>query len=193
MNHAIIIHGWGADSSSNWFPWLKKELEKKDLKVDVPDFPNTQNPQLSEWFDYFEENVFIKNPADTVLIGHSLGVPFILRYLEKFGVAPSRAARSTSAATPVKTSYFIAGFHKPLGYSATESFVNKPFDWDKIKSACKKFTVINSDNDPYIPRTVGQELAFNLGVDEIVEHNAGHLNAPGGFLEFPRLLSLITF
>lgn len=189
MNHAIIIHGWGADSSSNWFPWLASQLREKGWNVTVPDFPNTEWPKLYEWLNYFEDVVARprraqkadQGSATTVLIGHSLGVPFILRWLE----------RSTSAATPIKTAYLVAGFHKPLGFPATENFVDKPFEWERIKSNCKKFIVINSDNDPYIPREIGKELVEKLGVKEILEHNGAHLNAPGGFLEYPKLRDLI--
>ncbi|MBI4130739.1 serine hydrolase family protein [Candidatus Roizmanbacteria bacterium] len=184
MKQAFIIHGWGANSESNWFPWLKRELEKNEWKVTVPNMPNTENPKMEEWIKYFEAVVARRGqrlkagqgPATTILIGHSLGAPFILRYLEK-----NKASRV----------YLVAGFHKPLGFPATENFVNKPFDWEVIKSHCKKFIVINSDNDPYIPREIGKELAKKLGVQEIIEHGGSHLNAPGGFLEYPVLLNLI--
>jgi hypothetical protein len=187
MNHAIIIHGWGATSQDNWFPWLKKELEEKGWKVDSPDFPNTQWPKLTEWLEFFDNNSTVDNPSNTILIGHSLGVPFILRYLEKNWILRSAQNNGLS----ITASYLVSGFHKPLGYPATENFVDKPFDWKTIRKACEKFIVINSDNDPYIPRTISKELAFNLGVDEILEKNGEHLNAPEGYLTFPKLRDLI--
>ena len=141
MSHAVIIHGWEADSTSNWFPWLASELRKKVWQVDVPDFPNTSWPQLTEWLEFFEKNIETpRRDVSTIVIGHSLGVPFILRWLEK----DSRFRGNDK----VNAAYLVAGFHKPLGYPALENFVDRPFNWETIKKACEKFIVINSDNDP---------------------------------------------
>lgn len=175
VKNAVIIHGWGADSQSNWFPWIKNELEKTGFRVNVPDFPNTQNPVLSEWLEYFEKEVTIDQ--NTIIIGHSLGVPFILRHLEQF--SPSRAA------------FLVSTFDKSLGIPEIENFVDKPFDWQKIKASCSKFFVINSDNDPYIPIQIGENLAKNLSTKLIVEHNGDHLSNPDGMLGYPKLLQLI--
>lgn len=178
LPNAIIIHGWGADSQSNWFPWLKIELEKRGINTTVPDFPNTQNPKLAEWLRFFEQNLSVD--TNTILIGHSLGVPFILRLLERLPESQK-----------VKACFLVSGFTRPLGYTETESFVVQPLNWVKVRACSNKFVVINSDDDPYIPLALGQELAKNLGVELIVEHNAGHINAPGGFLAYPELLKLI--
>ncbi len=178
LKNAIIVHGWGADSQSNWFPWLAEELRKRGFSVQTPDFPNTNFPKLSGWLKYFEENVTINN--DTILIGHSLGAPFILRLLEKFPEAQK-----------IKAAFLVSGFERPLGFPETENFVDKPFDWEKIKKGCEKFVVIHSDNDPYVPLPIGKDLAKSLRVEPIIEHAAGHINAPGGYLSYPKLLNLI--
>ena len=35
----LIIHGSFASPFSNWIPYLRSELEKKNLEVYTPDFP----------------------------------------------------------------------------------------------------------------------------------------------------------
>ena len=32
MKRVFIIHGWDGYPEEGWFPWLKEELEKEDLK-----------------------------------------------------------------------------------------------------------------------------------------------------------------
>lgn len=179
MKNAVIVHGWGADSQSNWFPWLKKELEKQGFKVYVPDFPNAQNPILTEWLIYFKKEVTIDQ--DTIFVGHSLGVPFILKLLEQ----------SQNNGDTIQAAFLVAAFDKPLEISEIENFVDKPFDYEKIKNSCKKFFVINSNNDPYIPLQIGESLAKKLDTKLIVEHNADHLSNPDGMLGYPKLLQLI--
>ena len=178
MTKVIIVHGWGADSLSNWFPWLQSELEKKGFEVLCPDFPTTQTPQLTDWITHL--NKLTRVDGETIMVGHSLGAPFILRYLEQL-------PRSTK----VKAAFLVSGFERSLGFPETDNFVIKPFNWDKIKKSCNKFYVINSDDDPYIPLSIGKDLAKKLGVPLTIEHNAGHINAPGGFLSYPKVRDLV--
>lgn len=193
-NHVVIIHGWGADSSSNWFPWLAAELRKRNYDVTVPDFPNTQNPKVEEWLEYFRSCAPLARPdkasvsrqakglqlQDTILVGHSLGCPFILRFLE-----------SLKNKEKIKAAFLVSAFDRDLGIPEIRNFTEKPFDWKKIKKASEKFYVINSDNDPYIPFWIAQEVAKNLDTQLVVEHNGEHLNSPAGFLEYPKLLDKI--
>lgn len=178
MKTAVIVHGWGANSTSNWFFWLAEELKDNNFKVIVPDFPNTQTPQLVEWLKHFKKKV--KIDKDTILIGHSLGVPLILRFLEKLPKGKK-----------IKAAFLISGFERSLGVRETDNFVVKPFNWEKIRNSCDKFIVINSDNDPYIPISIAEDLAKSLKTHLIIEPNAGHINAPGGYLSYPRLLNMI--
>lgn len=191
MTKIIIIHGWGADSTSNWFPWLADELKAKGFDVAVPDFPNSQTPQLSEWIDTLQSILNPKGSKTTrlenvILVGHSLGAPFILRFLEQLN-QPQKG----SPFVAVKAAILVSGFERSLGFSETDNFVVKPFNWEKIKTSCDKFIVINSDDDPYIPLSIGYALAKSLGVVLTIEHNAGHIKAPGGFLAYPRVRDLI--
>ncbi len=39
MMNYIILHGSFGSKDGNWFPWLKKQLENKNYKVDVPQMP----------------------------------------------------------------------------------------------------------------------------------------------------------
>lgn len=86
---------------------------------------------------------------------------------------------------------FCCGFYWVLGNSKLDeinkSFIDKPFDWEKIRKNCKNFYVFHSDNDPYVPLKEGKKL----GVDLIIILNAGHFNAKAGYTKFEMLLEKV--
>ena len=177
----FIIHGVYANPDSNWFPWLKKELENRSYEVIIPKFPTPFDQSLESWLRTIAkyEN---KINEETVLIGHSLGAAFILSYLEQIN-------------KKIKAAFLVAGFHKMLGIEYDEinkTFIDKNFDWNKIKNSCEKFFIVTSDNDPYIPIEINKDLAGILGAKLTIIHNGGHLNAKSGFTSFPELSRLIT-
>lgn len=38
-NNYIIVHGSFGSPFGNWFPWLRKEIESRNLLCYTPDFP----------------------------------------------------------------------------------------------------------------------------------------------------------
>ena len=49
MNY-IILHGSFGSKDGNWFPWLKKQLEDRNYKVDVPQMPvGVGNQNYDNW------------------------------------------------------------------------------------------------------------------------------------------------
>ncbi len=72
MKKIYIIHGWGANSKSDWIPWLKKELKNKNFEVFAPDMPNTDEPIIENWLSKLNE--ILPSPDENcILIGHSIG------------------------------------------------------------------------------------------------------------------------
>ena len=181
MSDIFIIHGTGSDPNQNWLPWLKEQLEAEGHTVFVPEFPTPEDQSLDSWMDVIG-NYMKHIHEDTVFVGHSLGPAFILSLLERLDVQ-------------VKLCVYVAGFTGNIGITEfdelNDSFVNKEFDWEKIRQASKGFLVINSDDDPYVPLQNGKDLAANLGVELDVMHGAGHINAESGFVMFEKLLGLL--
>jgi predicted alpha/beta hydrolase family esterase len=180
MTNVFIIHGIGGSPGENWFPWLKAELEKLGCTVFVPNFPDSDNPKLENWLDAFEK--YKPQLENSVVVGHSLGVAFLLSMLERLD-------------RPVKAAFFISGFasllNNPEFDEFTRTFVGKQFEWGKIRRNCKKFYVINSNNDPYVPLGQGRNIAKNLKTELIILKDAGHVNKEAGFTQFDFLLEKI--
>ena len=172
----IIIHGWEGSPQGNWFPWLKAELEKLGCEVSAPAMPNTDYPKLYEWEEHLRRIAGTPN-ENLYLVGHSLGVISILRYLE-----------SLKGGGVVGGVVLVAGFPEPIGYEELNSFFEKPLQYEKVKKMAKYFVAIHSDNDPYVPFRNSELLRDKLGAELVIVKGGGHLNAEDGFYEFPVVL-----
>jgi len=185
MTKYFIIHGSYGNPKENWFPWLRKELEKgKKNTVFVPKFPTPENQSLDNWMKTFDESYLSKVDEDTIFIGHSLGPAFILSVLEKIDLSK-----------PIRACFFVSGFLGLLGNKefddVNKTFTDKKFDWNKIKKNCEKFYVFHSDNDPYVSLEKAKELAKKLNTKIILVKNAGHFNKSSGYIKFELLLEKI--
>ena len=179
------MHGWGADSSADWFPWLKRQLEKRGFEVFVPDMPDTENPRIKEWVSYLGKLI---GGADknTYLIGHSIGGQTIMRYLER--LAPNEK---------IGGSVFVAGWfyldnlkeeEKPIA----KPWLETPINFKKINRACDKFIVFLSDNDPFGALEKNKKIfEEKLGAKVIIEHNKGHLGGDDDFTKLPSVLQAV--
>ena len=98
MNTAILIHGMPgkeeyyskeADSPSNahWFPWLQRELIQADYCTQAPEMPLAYMPNYEAWKKTFEQFDIDEN---TILVGHSCGGGFLVRYLSENSITVKR-------------------------------------------------------------------------------------------------------
>jgi uncharacterized protein len=178
MNKKVyIIHGWGGSPGANWFPWFSHELIKRDINVEVPLMPETENPKLNKWIEKLDQ--LIENLDEGIyLVGHSLGCITILKYLEKTN-------------KKIGGALLVAGFSRSLGIPEIENFLEKQIDYKKIKELNNKITVINSDNDPFVPLEEGRILKDKLGAELIIMERAYHINEGNGFFELPIGLDIL--
>jgi predicted alpha/beta hydrolase family esterase len=93
MKTAIIIHGMSDDKEEyfemlesinkegwHWLLWLKDELVKKNITSEVPIMPEAYNPEYNAWKEIFDR---LPLNEETILVGHSCGGGFIVRYLSE--------------------------------------------------------------------------------------------------------------
>lgn len=176
----FIIHGAYGNPNENWFPWLKNELEKMGYEVFAPQFPTPEGQELDRWLNTFKNYKEYLN-KNSIVIGHSLGAPFLLSIIERLG-------------GPIKAAFLVAGWTGLLDDDLDKinySFTDKDFDWKKIRENCKKFYAFCSDNDPYVTKEKTERMAKILSAELIFVKNAGHFNAKAGYIKFPLLLEKI--
>lgn len=177
----VIIHGSYGRPDGNWFPWLKNQFEIEEIPVLIPKFPTPHGQNLTAWSEVFRSEAGVLTP-ETILIGHSLGVGFVLNLLQE----------STNR---IRAAFLIAGFTGELGLPEFDlvnaTFVCKEFNWQLIKQNADSIIVVNGDDDPYVPLMKGQEIATALNVPLEIVPGGGHLNAESGYTSFPLLESKI--
>jgi len=143
MKRVYILHYWGDKVGPRhaWYQWLKKELEKKGLKVFVPQMPHTDNPVIKERVSYLKKLVG-KPDQDTYFVGHSVGCQTIMRYLETL---PKGAK--------VGGAVFVAGWFKlknledPEVKNIAKPWLQKPINFKKVKATCPIISVLLSSNE----------------------------------------------
>lgn len=91
MKNAIILHGRPkradyyaasgvAQSNAHWLPWLQQQLIVRDIFAVTPDIPHAYEPVWERWVQEVER---FEIAPDTMLIGHSCGAGFWVRYLSE--------------------------------------------------------------------------------------------------------------
>ncbi|MBS3164771.1 serine hydrolase family protein [Candidatus Woesearchaeota archaeon] len=179
MKNALIVHGTGGSSRSNWFPWLKAELEERGWRVWVPDLPQADRPDV-ELYNQFILGTDWHFDKESVLIGHSSGAVAIL------GLLPRLRVR-------VDTCILVGAFKDDLGWANLGGLFRNPLDFASSRGHARRFVLVHSDNDPYCPLEHAEYLAERLGGKLIVKKGEGHFNMEAGpqYRKFPLLLEIL--
>jgi len=182
MKNAIILHGTENNPNDNWFPWLKKELERKGFRVWVPFLPCSDKPNVDKYNSFLLPDW--QYNSDTFLIGHSSGAVAILSLLQNL-----------PKGTVINKAILVAGFKDNLEWDALDGLFIHSYDWEKIKRRCKEFVFIHSDNDPYVPMEHGKFLHGKLGGRLIVKKGQKHFSISSfgeKYKQFPLILDLLS-
>lgn len=143
VKKALIVHAWGSGPEEHWYREEEKALKELGFEVFLPQLPGGMWPKRNEWLSVLNS---IDIDDEAIIIGHSLGVPAILHFLQEVNKKVGKV-------------FFVAGFGEDLGIEETKSFFEKPFDLKKIKGMAGEFYILNETNDPYVPVERGKELA----------------------------------
>jgi len=182
---AFIVHRWYGSPDADWYPWLKKELEKKGFQVFALEMPNPDAPEISSWVSTLSKAVG-KPDENTYFVGHSVGCQTILRYLEtikgKVGGAVFVAGwfSLTPEATPSQKEVGIA---KP--------WIERPVNFDLVKEKTENMVAIFSDDDPYVPLAENKKVFGKFCKKVIVETGKGHFDEDSEIFELPSALNAV--
>ena len=179
----FIIHGSFGSPFSNWFPYLRKQIESKGLGVYTPDFPIGVGYQnYNNWSKllkvYLDANLINEN---TVIFAHSIAPVFICKFLIENKIK-------------VKRLVFVCGFNNYLVIDDDYDAVNKSMylnNLEDIKNYCDDIVCYYSENDPYVKYDAEKEFADTITNNQVIIKDGGHLNSESGYEEFSELLKYI--
>ena len=178
MKRVILLHGNGnSHGTDQWYPYIKRELEKKGITCEAPDLPDNELARSKYWFPYFEK-VLNLGPND-LIVGHSSGALAILKYAEKHKIGAS---------------ILVGTYYTDLGYEdeRKSGYFDTPWDWDKIKANQEWTAIFASTDDPYIPITEPRFIRDQLDSEYFEFKDQGHFGGEKNpKLEFPELLKFI--
>ena len=169
-----------SNSEDHWFSWLKRQLILKDIHAVSIEPPFPFRPRYDEWLQEFERFDII---PDTILVGHSCGGGFLVRYL------------SEHKDTKVGKVVLVAPWINPLNYEVSDTADFFDFQIDpKFPERTKGVTVfISSDDEPSVVKTVDilEDTVPTLQFKRYT--NKGHFCLSDlGTQEFPELLVEVT-
>lgn len=179
----FLVHGFNGTPNGGWRSWIMGQLALKDIYACSLPMPTPDVPVKEEWISEIKHAIPV--PTEEIfLVGHSLGVPAILNYLELLPEG-KKIGGVLLVAGPVES---LESENLNSKYRAIDGFF-KDFDFNKIKKSSAQFTVIHSIDDPKVPVSHSKKLSSELGCELAVLSNGGHLS--DDILELPEAFSAI--
>lgn len=188
MKNAIILHGGPSKeeyydleapsmSNAHWIPWLQGQLLKHDIPTATPEVPHSYDRNWETWTREVER--FDIGP-ETILIGHSTGAGFFIKYL------------SIHKELQVNKVILVAPWLDPDQEYTKDFFDDFEIDHDLVNRTAG-ITIFNSDNDQEsVQKTVliVREKIKNIDYKEF--HNYGHFCFEDlKTTKFPELLEVV--
>ncbi|MEC3914390.1 RBBP9/YdeN family alpha/beta hydrolase [Nocardia sp. CDC160] len=184
MSTIVVSHGYAMTPGDHWYPYLRAELPGDDVRV--PALPEPANPIAADWLSALQKAVLEAPPADTVLVGHSLGGVNVLRLLE---------SHDTEASGPFAGVVLVASMAGEVGYDALAPFFAGGFDWPRIRRSAKTFRILHAADDPVTAAATPDHImkfVTELGATATVTPSGGHFPRTGETAtELPEALRLI--
>lgn len=187
MTNCIIVHGCPSDDEKamdprrrtydkHWIPWTKRELEKKGIKTDTPLMPNPWRATYESWKLEFGK---LDINQDTILIGHSCGGAFLVRWLGDTG----KKVRKLILVAPWK-----------IPYGAGEKFESRKNFYEfevnsRIKSTVRDIVIFTADDEEKDGKESVKIYSNGLGGKLIELKGHGHYTLEDmGTEKFPELV-----
>jgi predicted alpha/beta hydrolase family esterase len=176
MKAMIIPGNDDTPITSNWYQYVKNELEKLGLEVIAENMPDPKLARKEIWIPFIKEK--ISTDEDSILIGHSSGAAAILKFLEE---------------SKCKLAIIVGAYYTDLGdeLEKKSGYFDEPWKWNQIKDNAKKIVIFASQDDPYIPIEQAKFIKEKVNAEYHEYKDKGHFGADVNKKQFPELVLVV--
>ncbi len=184
MKNVFLIHSYNGDTEYSFAPSIKKLCEENKIGYFFPRFPVRWEAIYEGWEkvlnEYVSNGIFNE---ETIVIAHSLGTHFILKYLARNNIK-------------INTYVSVAGFSSYEGRKDLAEVINRfhpsEEEFAKCKMLINNIYSIYSDNDEISPIEKLELYADKLGANKILIKGAGHFNPISKVTEIKELNKIVV-
>ncbi|MFH0970691.1 MAG: alpha/beta fold hydrolase [Candidatus Diapherotrites archaeon] len=185
MSRIVIVHRWQGSPNADWYPWLRKELEKQGHEAIIPAMPDPNHPNIHAWLGCLVKMVGGID-EHTFFVGHSMGCQAILRYLAH---TPNNGVAGGVVLVAPWTRLKPESYENPTDEAIARPWLEMPIPWDVVKSRSKKFFCLFSDNDPFVLADENKVFEKKVNAKTLVEKGKGHFTQYDKCVELPIVLN----
>jgi predicted alpha/beta hydrolase family esterase len=177
MTKIVFIPGnGGSTTNDNWFPSVKKDLERAGLEVIAAKFPDPELARKDFWLPFLIDE--LKVDEKTILVGHSSGAIAAMKLAENHKILGS---------------VLVGAYHTHLGIEAEKKsgYFDTTWNWKAIKTNQKWSILFASQDDRWIPIEQPRFIHLNLNCEYHEFTDQGHFGGDYFKPDFPELTTAI--
>lgn len=182
MKNILLIHGF--NGIPKIFYYFKKELEKQEYNVILPDFPVRDKITIEGYFNILDKYKSYIN-KDLIVVAHSIGNPIFIKYISKKNLKIGKYIS-------------LAGFSKDYYNEGKETLnekVKMTILTEKEKNDAQKLLLerysIYSNDDHIVPFELLEEFCKDIDSKSILIKNIGHMGNKSGLEKLPEAIKII--
>lgn len=162
--------------TSNWYQYVKSELEKLGLEVIAENMPDPKLARKEIWIPFIKEK--LSSDEDSILIGHSSGATAILKFLEE---------------NKCKLVILVGTYHSHLDdeLEKKSGYFDEPWKWDQIKNNAEKIVIFASQDDPWIHISEPRLIKEKINAEYHEYKDEGHFGVDHDKKEFPEIVIVV--
>jgi uncharacterized protein len=189
LPYVLLLHGHTGSGPSHWQSWLAGECARLGATVDVPQFPDPDQPHLDPWLATLTHHLQAAPHAperperpERIVLAHSCGALLWLHHAARLTDDRAERALRFDRVLLVAT---------PLRSPDVHGFSPAPLDAAGVRRAAGWTQLVVGSDDGTCPVDDAVAMAATLKIDLDVVPGGGHLDPAAGYGPWPAVLTWV--